>query len=246
MNDELIKRAADIIANSKKLLVFTGAGISAESGIPTFRGQDGLWENYRVEDVATPEAFSRNPRLVWKFYSERRRKALSVKPNAAHYAVARLEKLFDDFLVVTQNVDDLHRKAGNKKLIEIHGNLFREKCTACAFIRNSESSYEEPPLCPDCGAMLRPDVVWFGEPLPEKEISEAFDFAEEADTVIVIGTSAIVFPAAQIPFVVYNHGGKIIEVNLEPTPVTDIANVSIFEKCGIVLPKILDEIEAIL
>ena len=246
MNDELIKRAADIIASSKKLLVFTGAGISAESGIPTFRGQDGLWENYRVEDVATPEAFSRNPRLVWKFYSERRRKALSVRPNAAHYAVARLEKLFDDFLVVTQNVDDLHRKAGNKKLIEIHGNLFREKCTMCAFIRNSESSYEEPPLCPDCGAMLRPDVVWFGEPLPEKEISEAFDFAEEADTVIVIGTSAIVFPAAQIPFVVYNHGGKIIEVNLEPTPVTDIANVSIFEKCGIVLPKILDEIEAIL
>ncbi len=244
MDDELIKRAADIIANSKKLLVFTGAGISAESGIPTFRGQDGLWENYRVEDVATPEAFLRNPRLVWKFYSERRRKALSVKPNAAHYAVARLEKLFDDFLVVTQNVDDLHRKAGNKKLIEIHGNLFREKCTACAFIRNSESSYEEPPLCPDCGAMLRPDVVWFGEPLPEKEINEAFDFAEEADTVIVIGTSAIVFPAAQLPFIVYNHGGKVIEVNLEPTPVTDIANVSIFEKCGIVLPKILDEIEA--
>ena len=244
MDDELIKRAADIITSSKKLLVFTGAGISAESGIPTFRGQDGLWENYRVEDVATPEAFSRNPRLVWKFYSERRRKALSVKPNAAHYAVARLEKLFDDFLVVTQNVDDLHRKAGNKKLLEIHGNLFREKCTACAFIRNSESSYEEPPLCPDCGAMLRPDVVWFGEPLPEKEINEAFEFAEGADVVIVIGTSAVVFPAAQIPFIVCNHGGKVIEVNLEPTPVTDTANVSIFEKCGIVLPKILDEIEA--
>ncbi len=234
-----INSIVEILRNSKSVMVLTGAGISAESGISTFRGSDGLWEKFKVEDIATPSAFYRDSDLVWRWYSDRRKGMLEAKPNPGHIAIAKLESFFDDFLLITQNIDNLHHRAGSKNLSEIHGNIFREFCTNCSFARASNECYDSTPKCPKCGAKLRPDVVWFGEQLPKKELEFSFDFASRADTIIVIGTSAIVYPVAELPYIVKSSSGKVIEVNLAETPLTQIADVSILEKAGIVLPAIL-------
>ncbi len=234
-----INSIVEMLKNSESVMVLTGAGISAESGISTFRGIDGLWEKFKVEDIATPSAFYRDSDLVWRWYSDRRKGMLEAKPNLGHIAIAELESFFDDFLLVTQNIDNLHRRAGSKNLLEIHGNIFREFCTNCSFARASSECYNSTPKCPKCGAKLRPDVVWFGEQLPKKELELSFDFASRADTIIVIGTSAIVYPVAELPYIVKSSSGKVIEVNLTETPLTQIADVSILEKAGIVLPAIL-------
>ncbi|RLF66645.1 MAG: NAD-dependent protein deacylase, partial [Thermoplasmata archaeon] len=214
---DLIEEAARIISEANILISFTGAGVSAESGIPTFRGSGGLWENYKIEDVATPEGFRKNPELVWRFYLERRKKIKETKPNPAHLALAELESIFRDlsrkFYVITQNIDNLHRLAGNKNVIELHGNIWYTRCSN-DYCENSRPFYDDnidyeeiPPRCDLCGSYLRPHVVWFGEPLPEDALSEAFKLASMADAVIVIGTSGVVFPAAYIPYVVKEHGG---------------------------------------
>ena len=243
--DEKILRAARILADTQTLMVFTGAGVSAESGFPTFRGKDGLWNQYEIQKMATPEGFAQDPAAVWEWYCWRRGLVLKGKPNPGHYAIAELERSFEDFLLVTQNVDNLHRVAGNQKIVELHGNIFAEKCTRCDFRRWSEEIYEEPPHCPKCGALPRPDVVWFGEPLDPKDVERAWSCAERADTIMVVGTSAVVYPAAQLPEIVHARGGRVIEVNLDPTPVTLIATVSIRGKSGQILPKIVEHFKAI-
>ncbi len=251
-----IKEAAERIARSSLTIAFTGAGISAESGIPTFRGSGGLWENYRIEDVASPEGFKRNPKLVWEFYLERRRKIKRAKPNPAHYALAELEKTLEsfgkEFWIITQNIDNLHREAGNEKIIELHGNIWYSRCTnpRC---KNSVPFYdprttfpELPPRCHLCGSIIRPHVVWFGEPLPERELEKAFNLSKRAEVVIVVGTSGVVFPAAYIPYYVKEGGGYVIEVNLEESGITRIADCFLRGKAGEVLPELVKEVRGIL
>ncbi|MCD6559686.1 MAG: NAD-dependent deacylase [Palaeococcus sp.] len=246
----MIEEAAKLIAHSRFLIAFTGAGISAESGIPTFRGHGGLWENYRVEEVATPEAFRRNPSLVWDFYKMRIRKMKDAKPNKAHLALAELEKMGILKAVITQNIDDLHRRAGSENVIELHGNIYRVKCTSCDYRENLKESgrldefldEDELPGCPKCGSLLRPDVVWFGEPLPEQALDEAFNLARRADLCLVIGTSAQVFPAAYIPMLVKDEGGRIIEINPDNTGITHLADIILRGKAGEIMDGLLEKI----
>lgn len=236
-----IERAVHILKRARYVVVMTGAGVSAESGIPTFRGEGGLWRNYRPEELATPYAFARNPKLVWEWYEWRREIIRRAEPNPAHYAIRDMEDLFENFFLITQNVDDLHRKAGNRKLVEFHGNIFREKCTVCDFRRVHYEKHETlPPLCPQCGNFLRPDVVWFGEPIPHDvlEISERHILRTEV--LISVGTSAVVQPAASFISIAKGLGKTVIEVNLTPTPATGLVDISIQGKAGEILPKIVE------
>ncbi|MFA4639978.1 NAD-dependent protein deacetylase [Pyrococcus kukulkanii] len=249
----MIVEVAGVLVSSKNVIAFTGAGISAESGVPTFRGKDGLWKKYRPEELATPEAFARDPKLVWEFYKWRIRKILQAKPNPAHYALVELERMGILKAVITQNVDDLHREAGTNNLIELHGNIFRVKCTSCDYGeylketgRVNEILSQELPRCPKCNSLLRPDVVWFGEPLPEGALRKAFRLAETVDAVIVVGTSGVVYPAAYIPFIVKENGGTVIEVNVQESGITPIADFFCRGKAGEVLPRIVEEVRRLL
>ncbi|WP_461867220.1 NAD-dependent protein deacetylase [Thermococcus sp.] len=243
----MIEEAAKLLARSRFAIAFTGAGISAESGVPTFRGFNGLWKKYRPEELATPEAFWKNPRLVWEFYMWRMNLIRKAKPNDAHYALAELERMGILKAVITQNVDDLHREAGTKNLIELHGNIFRVKCTSCSYREYLKESgrvdeflqEKDVPKCPNCGSLLRPDVVWFGEALPEDTLDKAFRLAERAQVCIVIGTSGIVYPAAYIPQIVKERGGTIIEINVEKSGITPIADIFLRGKAGEVMDKIV-------
>lgn len=228
---------ASRVKDCSALLVLTGAGVSAESGIPTFRGTDGLWRKYRAEDLATPQAFHRNPRLVWDWYEYRRKIIGSAEPNPAHAAIARLENLVDDFLLATQNVDGLHARAGSRKIVELHGNIFRDRCSVEGKVVEAIVSTGSIPTC-KCGAYLRPDVVWFGESLPADALERAFTFTERCDVMMVVGTSGLVHPAASLPSLAKGHGAWILEVNLEPTPITRFADHSIFGRAGEVVPTI--------
>ena len=246
----MIEGAAKLIARSKFLIAFTGAGISAESGIPTFRGKNGLWKQYRPEELATPEAFAKNPELVWEFYRWRMRLISKAKPNRAHLALAELERMGILKAVITQNVDDLHREAGNKNIIELHGNIFRIKCTRCDYRENLKESGrlekfledKDLPRCPKCSSLLRPDVVWFGEALPESALSKAFNLARKSDVCLVIGTSGQVFPAAYIPYMVRDNGGYVIEINPSESGITPIADIFIREKAGEAMDELLKKI----
>ncbi|MBA7609447.1 NAD-dependent protein deacylase Sir2 [subsurface metagenome] len=240
-----IQKARDAIARAEKLLVFTGAGISKESGVPTFREADGLWEKFKAEDFATLDAFKRNPREVWKWYRERRALALKVKPNPAHYAVARLEEAHEDFLVATQNIDNLHQRAGAKKVLELHGNIMHSYCMKCGHLVD-ESAGELPgevPSCPceDCDGLMRPKVVWFGEQLDPHDLERSFQFASECDCCIVIGTSGLVYPAAQIPFLARRNDATIIDVNPEPSAITPIADYFLAGPAGQIMPQLVEE-----
>ena len=243
----MIEEAAKLLVRSRFAIAFTGAGISAESGVPTFRGFNGLWKKYRPEELATPEAFWKNPRLVWEFYMWRMNLIRKAKPNDAHYALAELERMGILKAVITQNVDDLHREAGTKNLIELHGNIFRVKCTSCSYREYLKESgrvddflqEKDVPKCPNCGSLLRPDVVWFGEALPEDTLDKAFRLAERGQVCIVIGTSGIVYPAAYIPQIVKERGGTIIEINVEKSGITPIADIFLRGKAGEVMDKIV-------
>ena len=242
-NDHLAA-AASILASANKVVVFTGAGISAESGIPTFRGKDGLWRNHRAEELATPHAFHSDPKKVWEWYDWRRRLIHDSEPNPAHVVIAEMEAHFPTFNLVTQNVDGLHKRAGSHNITELHGNLWRVRCMEEGRIFDFEEVplKDIPPRCP-CGALIRPDVVWFGEAMPVNEVSKAFSLAETCDTMLVVGTSAVVYPAAQLPFTAKSSGASIIEVNLEPTPVSSVADASFFGRAGEVLPRLWQAIE---
>lgn len=227
------------LARAKRVAVLTGAGISAESGVPTFRGENGLWEKYRPEELANFNAFMRNPELVWEWYLYRRRLIEEVQPNPAHYTLAEMEAHYDDFVLSTQNVDGLHQKAGSKRIFELHGNITRNKCSSC------ERPYEmgefkkgDPiPRC-GCGGYIRPDVVWFGEMLPEIVLRRSSDAAKGAEVFFSIGTSAQVYPAALLPTDAKRAGAYVVEINAESTPISNVVDESIIAKAGEALPAL--------
>ncbi len=244
--DEIIASAARLIAGCGHLVVSTGAGMSRESGIPTFRdAPDSLWADFDPEKLATREGFLADPELVWKWYEERRKMIGSAGPHAGHYAVARLEELVDSFDLVTQNIDDLHRKAGSRNIIELHGNIFRYKCLDEEHpISEPPSDGCIPPLC-HCGSMIRPDVVWFGEPLPEKSILRAYRAVESCDVMLVVGTSGMVYPAASLPSLAKSAGASVIEINPQPSEITPAADLFIRARAGEALPELVEKIEEI-
>ncbi|NPB07605.1 MAG: NAD-dependent deacylase [Aquificae bacterium] len=225
-----------------KIVALTGAGISAESGIPTFRGKDGLWNKFKPEELATPEAFFRNPKLVWEWYDYRRRLIAEAQPNEGHKILAKMEKEFPDFHLITQNVDGLHQRAGSERVIEIHGNIWKVRCVSCGHEKYEHTTPlpEIPPKCERCGGLLRPGVVWFGESLPADALSEAYRLAREAVVFIVVGTSGVVYPAAEFPFVAKEHGAEVIEVNPEETPISRIADLRFGEKASTGLRKVYE------
>ena len=199
-------------------MVVTGAGVSAESGVPTFRGPDGLWKHYRAEEFATSLAFERDPELVWEWYCWRRENISKAKPNPGHIAIAGLENRYDDFLLVTQNVDGPHRAAGSYKLVEIHGSIWQTRCVKCnAIEQDNELNYRNIVPCSRCGGRKRPNVVWFGEAIPPIRLNSAISAAESCDLMIVAGTSGIVQPTVSLPFIAKKAGAYIIEVNIETT-----------------------------
>lgn len=235
----------NILLDVKKVAVLTGAGISAESGIPTFRGKDGLWKTYRAEELATPAAFHHDPKLVWEWYDWRRGIIGSKEPNPGHKVLARWEKIFSDFSLITQNIDGLHEKSGSKKILELHGNIWKLRCMEEGTItENHESPLKEiPPHCPECGSLLRPHVVWFGESLSSSVLHEAFLLSSNCEVMFVVGTSAVVQPAASLPLSASEAGAKIVEINPDPTPLTSYSDFSFRGKAGEVLPFIDEKLK---
>lgn len=240
MNNEDIRRLVELMDRSARIAVLTGAGVSAESGVPTFRGEGGLWRQFRAEDLATPEAFHRDPKLVWEWYDWRRGLMAKVEPNPGHKVLALWEQLFPEFTLITQNIDGLHAKAGSRKIIELHGNIWKTRCPRDGRVQdNAEVPLKTiPPRCPSCGAMLRPHVVWFGESLDSGDIAQAFSLSGRCRLMFVVGTSAVVHPAASLPLIAAQAGAKIVEVNPDPTPLTPDADFSFRGKAGEVLPLI--------
>ena len=226
---------------ARRVAVLTGAGISAESDVPTFReAQTGLWARYNPEELATPEAFQRNPRLVWEWYAWRQERVRQAEPNPGHLALADMERRIAEFTLITQNVDGLHRRAGSQQVLELHGNLFRVKCfDEDRIVENWPDSEEIPPRCPRCGALLRPDVVWFGEILPASVLRAAEQAAANAEVFFSIGTSALVYPAADLPFTALAAGAMVVEVNPQPTPLSPHVTYSLHGPAGAVLPKLV-------
>lgn len=241
--DRGLAAAADLLAAARRVVALTGAGISAESGLQTFRGGGAgtpLWEGHRPEEVATPEAFARDPALVWRFYDARRAAAEASAPNAGHVTLARLEASgrFDSFDVVTQNVDGLHTAAGSRRVHEIHGSIRRLRCDSCG-AGTTERPAGAVPRCA-CGGLLRPDVVWFGEPLPASVLAAALSAARASDLCLVIGTSALVQPAASIPFEAAAAGARLVEVNPDVTPLSGRCDVVVRAPAARALPAIAE------
>lgn len=239
--EQSIATARNWLAESASVAVLTGAGVSAESGVPTFRDAGGQWERFRPEDLASPEAFERDPGFVWQWYDARRGDVAAVAPNAGHTALARLEARVADFTLVTQNVDGLHQAAGSENVHELHGSLWRLRCTACGGEGPDQRVPlpELPPRCSDCGGLLRPAVVWFGEMLPGAVLDAAAAACRRADTVLVAGTSAVVEPAASLPLVGKENGARLVEVNPEATPLSGEADVSLRGTSAGVLPDLI-------
>lgn len=224
-----------------KVAVLTGAGISAESGLPTFRGAGGWWKTYRAEDLATPEAFRRDPQLVWEWYNHRRELVRHHAPNPGHFALARLETFFTSFTLITQNVDGYHQRAGSTGVSELHGNIMKSRCSGCGHEcdAGAEDWREGLPYC-SCGALYRPGVVWFGEMLPAAALHRAFAAAESCQVFFAIGTSSVVYPAAALPQVAREHGAYVVEINSEPTPLTQYASELLQGRAGEILPALVD------
>ncbi|RMW39169.1 MAG: NAD-dependent deacylase [Nitrosopumilus sp.] len=224
------------IGNVKKIVFVTGAGISQESGIPTFRGKDGLWRNNDVMKLATIDAFYDDPKLVWEWYNERRHNIFSAEPNQGHKAIAELEK-FADVVVLTQNIDGLHQKAGSRNVLELHGSIVKIKCTVCDFNDEIMVDFSEnPPLC-KCGNILRPDVVWFGESLPQDVWQNAINHANHCDLMIIVGTSLVVSPANTLPIYAKQNNATLIEINPENTEMSLDMDLAIRDTSAKVLPE---------
>ncbi len=231
---------------ARRAVAFTGAGISAESGVPTFRGKEGLWTKFKPEELASITGFLANPDLVWEWYQHRRRVIEEVQPNPAHYALVEMEMLFPDFVVITQNVDRLHHRAGSTHVIELHGNLEENYCLHCGepYTEPIDLSQKQVPHCPHCGGLIRPAVVWFGEMLPEAAFAAAEQAARNADLLLSIGTSGEVFPAAQIPVLARTHGAVVIEVNPEPTMISSYAHLILRLPASKALPALVALLKA--
>jgi NAD-dependent deacetylase len=226
------------LAAAGAVCVLTGSGISAESGLPTFRGVGGLWQDRRVEELASPAGFAREPRLVWNWYDERRRAHARVEPSAAHVALAALERSVPRFTLVTQNVDSLHRRAGSRNVLELHGSLREARCTRCGERRPFDDGFDLDAIAHDCGGMWRPDIVWFGEALPRDALEAAFAAARAADVMLVIGTSGVVQPAASLATKRCTNA-YVIEINPEETVLTPLVDRSIRAGASAVLPQLL-------
>ena len=223
--------------------VFTGAGISAESGVPTFRGDEGIWKKFKPEELANFDAFMKNSELVWEWYKARKKIIASVQPNPGHVALADMEQRFRKFSVITQNIDNLHQRAGSKQVYELHGNIERNYCVSCGKLFPDERIMSEPavPRCGSCGGLVRPDVVWFGEMLPADQWDKSVEAAERAELFLSIGTSAVVYPAASLPGIAKLAGAYVVEINLERTDLSPIADEVILGRSGDILPKLLQQ-----
>jgi len=229
---------AQKLKDSRKIVFVTGAGISQESGIPTFRGKDGYWRKYDPMKLASIDAFYDDPKLVWEWYEDRRKNILDVKPNEGHFAISQMEE-FKDVVVLTQNIDGLHQRSGSTNVLELHGSIIRIKCTVCDFLDNITENFESlPPKC-KCGSMLRPDVVWFGEPLPQNIWQSAIKEASVCDVMVIVGTSLVVSPANTLPVYAKQNGAILIEVNPEKTVMSNDMALSIQATSVGVLPKML-------
>jgi len=229
---------AQKLKGSKKIVFVTGAGISQESGIPTFRGKDGYWRKYDPMKLASIDAFYDDPKLVWEWYDDRRKNILDVKPNEGHFAISQMEE-FKDVVILTQNIDGLHQRSGSTNVLELHGSIIRIKCTVCDFLDNITENFESlPPKC-KCGSMLRPDVVWFGEPLPQNIWQSAIKEASICDVMIIVGTSLVGSPANTLPVYAKQNGAILIEVNPEKTGMSNDMALSIQATSVGVLPKML-------
>ncbi len=235
---EISAEALKRLRLSKSVAVLTGAGVSAESGIPTFRGPGGMWKNHRPEQLATPQAFAGDPELVWEWYHWRRGLVRSVDPNPGHDAIARLEGKVDDFTLITQNVDGLHRDAGSERVLELHGTIHRARCQDCPAVIDLTDE-DGVIICSSCGGLMRPSVIWFGESLDMATLESAYIASARAEFLIVAGTSNVVQPAASLAYAAIENGGYVLEVNLDPTPLTGTATSTILGKGGEVLPEIV-------
>lgn len=245
---DLPEKLIQKLQTAGNIVFFTGAGISAESGVPTFRGKDGIWNKLKPEELANFDAFLRNTDMVWEWYQYRRKIVREAQPNKGHLAIAEFENFYPNVTVVTQNVDNLHRRAGSSKIYELHGNIERNYCIDCGKEFNDieiNESEKAAPRCDKCGGLIRPDVVWFGELLPEEEFANSEKEASKSDICFVVGTSAVVYPAAYIPFTALQTGSYLVEINIEPTDFTGHANHSIFGEAGKVLPQLLEKVKEI-
>ncbi len=246
--EDLTRRAAQGLAGAHTLAVLTGSGISRESGIATFRDpEEGLWARYDPMDLATQEGYLRNPPLVWQWYEHRFGMVEKAAPNAGHLAIAQLESLLPQVTVITQNIDGLHQAAGSTDVIELHGSIRRYRCLTGKHTGFTRADFADqpalPPQCPRCGALLRPEVVWFGELLPPDALQRAFDLAESCDVMLVVGTSGEVQPAASLPFESARHGAMVIDVNPERDNIASIADIYLPGAGGSVLPELVQAIE---
>lgn len=241
---EYPKELIEKLKHAKSILFFTGAGISAESGIETFRGKGGLWNKMSPQELASMNGFMRNPDLVWEWYQYRRKIVRETGPNPGHKTIAEFEKHITEVTVVTQNVDNLHRRAGSTNILEVHGNIERNFCMDCRTFYGIDEflDVEEAPKCKKCGGRIRPDVVWFGEMLPQDVFAEAERKAKLCDVCFVVGTSAVVYPAAYIPISAKEGGSYLVEINIEPTEITRSVNCSLMGKSGEILPGLLDKL----
>ncbi len=231
--------------SANHVVASTGAGVSKESGVPTFRGKDGLWNKYKPEELANVDAFLANPSLIWKWYKWRRELMDNVKPNPGHDALVEMEQLFSDYTLITQNIDNLHYRAGNSTVIELHGNIMRNRCNDCATyfdLTYDRIDENNPPRC-QCGGLIRPDVIWFGEMLPVKAIEAAWESTKTCDVFFSLGTSSLVMPAASLPFEAKKFGAFVVEINPEPTDLANIADMQIPLPTGLALPDIVNAVK---
>ncbi len=240
---EISKETIDKIISAKSVVFFTGAGISAESGIPIFRGKDGIWNKLKPEELANFNAFLKNPELVWEWYNHRKKIINESEPNPAHLSIADLQNYLPKIIVITQNIDNLHHRAGSKIIYELHGNIERNYCIKCHTFFNEEIELaDKVPKC-KCGGLIRPDVVWFGEYLPEDQLSASETAAENCDVFFIVGTSAVVYPAASLIYTAKENKAYLIEVNIDRTEVSHLVDESYFGKAGEILPEILEKIK---
>lgn len=245
---EKIEKAARLINSAEKIVVLTGAGVSQESGVPTFRDAlEGLWAQYDPQELATPQAFNKNPALVWDWYQFRRELVSNAQPNPGHYALAEIERRKPNTWVITQNVDDLHEQAGSQQVIHLHGNIAQSKCVkdcqgmpTLIDVSTLPDADASPPKCPHCSAYVRPDIVWFGEPLPHEELQHAVNLVYQCDLVIVIGTSGLVAPASDLPYHAKRNGAKVLEINPDQSAISHLADYKLEAPSGQVLPFVVE------
>jgi NAD-dependent deacetylase len=240
--------AAALLRDAQAVACLTGAGVSAESGVATFRdAATGLWSKFDPQQLASQAGFAADPGLVWRWYMDRLQKISSVQPNPGHIALAKLAARFAQFDLITQNIDDLHERGGSPTVYHLHGSITRYRCNRCAApytLQPQDITAQTPPVCPRCRGPIRPDIVWFGEMLPHHEMEEAWRAARECEMMLVVGTSGIVYPAAQLPQLALQHGATIIEINPDPTPLTPIAGVALQAPSGEALPALLELLDA--